>query len=249
MIKKIITHDGIFHADDVMAVALLHEFVDNTIPLVRTRNITEDDILDPKVWIVDVGGMFDKSISLYDHHQDKMLHSACVLVFKELYLREYVSMEEYDELIDSLLAISEIDCNGPKADGGFTFNSFIKSLNALDYGWHVALEAAKLYIRSAKATASKAAASRQIWDAGERISLYIRACNEFPIHWKRYEEEPFLVYPHDGKWNLLTISSEEFPLCSNGKETFMHANKFLAVFNNREDAISCAQMSAYSAVG
>jgi uncharacterized UPF0160 family protein len=249
MIKKIITHDGIFHADDVMAVALLQVFIDKSIPLVRTRNITEEDILDPKVWIVDVGGMYDTTLGLYDHHQDKMLHSACVLVAKELSTYGYININVYDELIDGLLAISEIDCNGPKAESGFTFNKLIKGFNALPNGWDVAVSVAHLHIRSCINSGLKAEESRIIWNNGKKISMYIRVCDEFPIHWKRYEEEPFLVYPYDNKWNLLTISSENFPLISTKKETFLHANKFLAVFNSKEDAIEAAQLAAYIAVG
>ena len=249
MIHKIITHNGIFHADDVMAVALLHEFIRPTIPVERTRNISADEFANPDIWIVDVGGKFDKELNNYDHHQDPMLHSACVLVLKELYHMRRVSVPLYDELIDVLLEISHIDCNGPSDRNGFQVNSLIKSFNALENGFDLAVQVCRHYIQSCKVSAMKAVESREIWDAGEQISFFIRVCEKFPIHWKRYEEETFLVYPNDGKWNVLSINSEHFPLMSTGKETFMHANKFLGVFTTKEDAISCAQASAYDAVG
>jgi hypothetical protein len=250
MIQKIITHNGIFHADDVMAVALLHEFIDPLIPVVRTRNITQEDINNPKVWIVDVGGVYDQDLNNYDHHQDSGLPSTCVLVLQELYMWGEIKSVQYDELLDPMLAVSEIDCNGPKADGNsFTFNSLIKSFNSLHNGWDVALETARQYISSRKKTAALTQDSRRIWFEGERISMYIRICNDFPIHWKRYDEEPILVYPHNGKWNVLTVNSECFPLIKCGDENFMHANRFLAVYDDKQKAIDCAQRSAYNAVG
>jgi len=249
MIHKIITHNGIFHADDVMATALLLEFIRPTIPVERTRNISADEFANPDVWIVDVGGQYNTELNNYDHHHDASLPSACVLVLKELCFRGHISTVVYDELIDPLMEISHIDCNGPVDRNGFQVNSLIKSFNAFPNGFDMAVQLCRNYILSCKVSAAKSVESRQIWDGGEQISLFIRACDEFPIHWKRYEEETFLVYPHDGKWNVLTINSEEFPLVSTGKETFMHANRFLGVFTTREDAISCAQASAYNAVG
>lgn len=249
MISKIITHNGIFHADDVMCIALLHEFVSSDIPVERKRNISFAEFTNPDVWIVDVGGQYDSHFNNYDHHQDASLPAACMITMLELHNKQKISDEMRDELFDPIWHISDIDCNGTAGKDAFHVNTLIKSFNALENGFDVAVQVCRQYIQSCKITVSKAAESRQIWESGEKISMYIRACDEFPIHWKRYEEQPFLVYPHDGKWNLLSISSDQFPLASNGKETFMHANKFLAVFDSREDAISCAQKSAYNAVG
>lgn len=63
---SIATHSGPFHADDVMAVALLRRFVDAEATVVRSRN--------PEHWaqadvVVDVGGVFDPDAGRFDHHQ------------------------------------------------------------------------------------------------------------------------------------------------------------------------------------
>ncbi len=60
------THDGPFHADDVMAVALVRVFVDPDARVIRSR--------DPARWeeadvVVDVGGRFDPVARRFDHHQ------------------------------------------------------------------------------------------------------------------------------------------------------------------------------------
>lgn len=65
--KKVITHSGPFHADDVFAVATLqlHLGLEN-IELIRTRDeviIATGDI------VLDVGGVYDPERQRFDHHQ------------------------------------------------------------------------------------------------------------------------------------------------------------------------------------
>jgi uncharacterized UPF0160 family protein len=68
--KKIITHNGPFHADDVMAVAalqLLLEKKGETYKVVRTR---DEHLWPTGDYVVDVGGVFDPATHRYDHHQE-----------------------------------------------------------------------------------------------------------------------------------------------------------------------------------
>ena len=248
-ISKIIVHDGIFHADDVMAVALLHRFVDAIIPVERTRTISQEDIANPEVWIVDVGGQYNKDLNNYDHHQDRTLPAACMLILLILHERGYINDEMRDELFDPIWHISDIDCNGPAGKDSFHVNALLKSFNALENGFDIALSVCKQYIQACKATVGMAVTSKQIWDEGEKVSLYIRVCNAFPLHWKRYDEQMFLIYPNAGKWTVLTRESEAFPLVKTGKEEFMHVNRFIATYKTKDDAIQCGQMSAINAVG
>lgn len=249
-ISKIITHDGVFHADDVMAIALIHRLVHPIIPVERTRNISAEDIANPEVWIVDVGGQHDRELNNYDHHQDKTLPAACLIVLMELHNRDIIPDELRDELFTNIWEISDIDCNGPAGKNGFQVNSLIKSFNALENGFEIALAVCKQYIDSCKATVGMAVTSKEIWNEGERISLFIRVCNKFPVHWKRYEEEVFLIYPNvDNKWTVLTRDSDGFPLCRTGHEDFMHVNRFIATYKSKDDAIQGAQLSALNAVG
>lgn len=60
------THSGPFHADDVMAFALVQAFVDSDATVIRTRDaarIVEADL------VIDVGGIFDPETLRFDHHQ------------------------------------------------------------------------------------------------------------------------------------------------------------------------------------
>ncbi|MEQ2245260.1 UPF0160 protein myg1, mitochondrial [Ilyodon furcidens] len=66
-VKKIGTHNGTFHCDEVLACFFLRqlpEYVDAEI--IRTRDaalLAECDV------VVDVGGEFDSKRHRYDHHQ------------------------------------------------------------------------------------------------------------------------------------------------------------------------------------
>lgn len=70
MIKKIVTHSGTFHSDDVFAVATLMLYLTtqgDTANIVRTRDRNEMTDAD---FIVDVGGEYDPDRERFDHHQE-----------------------------------------------------------------------------------------------------------------------------------------------------------------------------------
>eukprot|EP00919_Chromeraceae_sp_WS-2016_P045117 GHVR01107543.1.p1 GENE.GHVR01107543.1~~GHVR01107543.1.p1 ORF type:complete len:111 (+),score=16.77 GHVR01107543.1:49-381(+) len=63
----IVTHDGRFHCDDAMAIAMLNRIPEfANFELVRTRDA---GIIDRADVVVDVGGIFDHEKKRYDHHQ------------------------------------------------------------------------------------------------------------------------------------------------------------------------------------
>jgi uncharacterized UPF0160 family protein len=67
--KKLITHDGSFHADDIFAAAALSMMLEKegkNVEIIRSR--------DPEIWktgdyVFDVGGIYDEEKNLFDHHQ------------------------------------------------------------------------------------------------------------------------------------------------------------------------------------
>jgi uncharacterized UPF0160 family protein len=64
--SAVATHSGPFHADDVMAVALVRRFVAPDAQLVRTRDLDRIAACDIAV---DVGGVYDPASGRFDHHQ------------------------------------------------------------------------------------------------------------------------------------------------------------------------------------
>lgn len=112
-VKLIGTHDQVFHADDVFAIATLKKVFPNA-KIIRTRDkqkLAECDIL------VDVGGEYSHENLHYDHHQkdfsethsNGILRSGFGLVWKHygLYLAktQYVADKIDDVLVASIDAL------------------------------------------------------------------------------------------------------------------------------------------------
>lgn len=68
--EHIITHSGIFHADEVFAIAALRVLVPDC-PVTRTRDndVLNEGLNDPGTWVIDVGYEFDSARGNFDHHQ------------------------------------------------------------------------------------------------------------------------------------------------------------------------------------
>ncbi len=67
---NVITHSGKFHADDVLAYALLRHFhpLRNQMALTRTR---DPQIIERADIVFDVGGIYDPTSGRFDHHQNE----------------------------------------------------------------------------------------------------------------------------------------------------------------------------------
>ena len=66
-IKKLITHNGSFHADDIFAAATLSLFLKKEeYEIIRTR---DEEIIKLGDYVFDVGGIYDENINRFDHHQ------------------------------------------------------------------------------------------------------------------------------------------------------------------------------------
>jgi len=67
--KKLVTHNGPFHADDVFACAVLCLFLENkkqSFKIIRTRDA---EIIKKGDYVFDVGGIYDPELNRFDHHQ------------------------------------------------------------------------------------------------------------------------------------------------------------------------------------
>lgn len=67
--KKLITHEGSFHADDIFACAtliLVLEKKEEGFEIIRTR---DEEIIKTGDYVFDVGGVYDPLINYFDHHQ------------------------------------------------------------------------------------------------------------------------------------------------------------------------------------
>lgn len=83
MVSAIVVHAGQAHLDEVLAVALLFGAMGRKVPVVR-RDPTDEEKGNPNVLVVDVGMQHDPDKGNFDHHQEKGLPAAFVLVARWL---------------------------------------------------------------------------------------------------------------------------------------------------------------------
>ncbi len=151
--KKLITHDGSFHSDDIFAAATLSLFLEKkaeNFELIRTR---DPEIIAKGDYIFDVGGIYDAEQNKFDHHQKSgagkrengIEYASFGLVWKKFGI-ELCGNQQVSDLIDEKL-VAPIDAgdNGmslvefkTKTEPYFVqsvFNSFYpdwKNLNAIN---------------------------------------------------------------------------------------------------------------------
>lgn len=68
-IKKLVTHNGSFHADDLFACATLSLMLERRgeqFEVIRTR---DEEIINNSDYVFDVGGIYDSEKNHFDHHQ------------------------------------------------------------------------------------------------------------------------------------------------------------------------------------
>ena len=67
--KKLVTHSGSFHTDDIFACATLSLFLEKKseqFEIIRTR---DEGIITSADYVFDVGGIYDPEKNRFDHHQ------------------------------------------------------------------------------------------------------------------------------------------------------------------------------------
>lgn len=232
--KKIITHSGSFHTDEVFACAALDIFYKGKVEIARSR--------DPEVWkgadiMVDVGGVYNESLDRFDHHQREgaglrdngIPYASCGLVWKKL--GEHITGSVYaTRMIDERL-IQPIDAgdNGVSLynrqgevtpyliqDAMAAFRPGWKESRTNDRGFFEAFDMAKKILEREIILASEE-------DEGVRLSeeAYARAEDKrliileghYPWHAvvRAHPEPIFVVKPdrdNKGKWKVEAIRDD-----------------------------------------
>ncbi len=120
---NIATHNKIFHADEVTAIALLRTFTDNKIVVSRVNHDTADfsmyDI------VIDIGRKFDGE-KYFDHHQYKGGKSSAGLIWDFLELKE-----QYPKISQLMKMVDDNDVGISKAKP-FEYSSLIRCFNHKD---------------------------------------------------------------------------------------------------------------------
>lgn len=117
---KIVTHNGVFHADEVFAIATLCVFTKVALEdceIIRTRDekIIAEAQANPNVFVIDVGLQVSYPNQNFDHHQDKDMVASNMLImdwvsqikfstaFRQEILPFYKGISNYDTNNESII--------------------------------------------------------------------------------------------------------------------------------------------------
>jgi uncharacterized UPF0160 family protein len=261
---RIVTHNGPFHLDDILAVAtLLLKFPEAGV--VRSRDpevIKEADI------VVDVGQIYDPKTMRFDHHQpsgagERPLgapYAAFGLVWKEWGEELAGGKEEAKVIEDKMVIPVDAGDNGLKVefeifpgirayslwDYFHSFSDGAISEEEFDKGFFEALVHAKALlereIRAAKRSVASWKEVEQIYKASENKKILILPEN---LHWKRVlipTEAVFVIRHKFGGWSVRGVPDaihsfdvkKPFPTSWAGLE-----NETLAQVSGVKDAYFC----------
>lgn len=128
------THDGLFHADEVTACALLLVF--HLIDFDKIKRTRNPDILSSCEYVCDVGGIYNPKMKCFDHHQAEYqgtLSSAGMIL---LYLKEQgiLNEKEYEFFNQTLIEGVDAHDNGKDMQirGIATYSNIITSFTPIE---------------------------------------------------------------------------------------------------------------------
>lgn len=246
--SKIITHAGTHHADEILAIATIHHFV-GELPVERNFRPSDEDFADSSIFVLDVGRKLDSQNLNFDHHQDGDIPATNVLILdflckdskmKELlkkYLFSYVDAVDRGKVVEGKEKVFSTP----------SFNSIIRNLNNVEGGFEIALQIAKNTLSAAIATAEKAIESENRWKGLEKVGkIAIQHDTEFIVGWREMAEADgvlALVSPNirvEGAYQITSRDTEILKIPPHEKQTFLHANQFIAAYPDFDSAINHA---------
>ena len=227
------THDGVFHADEVFAVATLKRlYRDKEVVVIRTRNESEYKYADV---IVDVGSRYD-AIKYFDHHQRDFnearsdgsrtpyssagliwLHFGLQLCEGDAYLWQILDKElfEHIDAIDNGVKHPGVDASYSRLIGGYNPSWYEDADDAARLkAFHRAVEVAgdilenKLrYAKGEELALEVVRGAKQLFDG--RVLVLERFAPWAQIVLNEMPEVLYVVFPaSDGSWRIQATARE-----------------------------------------
>lgn len=257
--SKVITHNGTFHADEVIAIALLGflEEYDFNIFRSRDKQVIDEALLRDNVIVLDVGFQYDPQMNNFDHHQDLKLHSAAGLIWNEvkskLFGDDYIAISYFSEFI---AAIDMVDVNRSniyaqlnELPNGFrnvssligAFNRDPSNDNLQSDQFLKALNFANEIIENEIVSAKEKAKAEREYNDREIMTNNVAIFDVFSPIWKEKGEHQFAILPHHSGWQIQTRDSSVAVIPESIKNVpsfiFRHASGFMATAKDRKDLV------------
>lgn len=240
----VITHSSFFHADEVLAIALLSIFYPIR-SITRKLDISESEFADPNTWVLDIGRRHDPGLHNFDHHQDLGLPATNMLVLEYLTVSGMLSAKAADYLRNTLFQyVSDVDTGRiPQGGNPAAFNGIIRNTDNFDYALALAKSILGGYYKNALEAEHEEAIFRQLPRFGR---IVLNESGTYVREWKRLcklEGLYFLVTPSDRGpgYNLITRNNTEASIPEHPEQTFRHATGFMAVYPTSQAAITHAE--------
>lgn len=262
-----LTHNGIFHADEVGAKVLIDragfkgDFIRS-----RSTTIIETSLHDPYTLVLDCGGQDNPEMGNIDHHQDRnSMQATCGkvwdLVKDQLYPNDPITQQFVGEVIAAIDAVdlgkenaqtalgSELISRGYRSISG-TISAFNRpewGAEGQDLQFQMAMQVIEneIYAAEKRAQAEKEYNNREILD--NNVAVF----EAFSPIWKEKGDHKFAVLPYTtpGQWQIVSADSAKWPLPEQteikdliGDDLiFRHQSGFMATFKNKDAAIMVAK--------
>lgn len=255
----VVTHDSIFHADEIFAIALIKHFLDVDVDVVRTRDkkIIDEYTNISNRWVIDVGNVYDPSKLCFDHHQDKNIFASVHMIYKFLPSQIELDMDVYDRLEPFICGISHMDTNIEAIKDWNQYNYYqeFRNLSSLIGNFNRNPESS--YDQHVQFTKALSFASEilinEIYSIKQRIHqecIYAMASytpNGIPIFpaycgiWKH--KHAFAIMPNYQGWQIIASNTTKnaLPYTTDKDLIFIHDSRFMAVFKTKEAVIEYAK--------
>ena len=256
---RIITHDTTFHADEVIAVAML-KFAGFEFEIIRTRKpeILEQALTDTNIMVLDVGGDYNPEMLNFDHHQDRNLLSAAGLIYQQYkdllcppdaqtYFEEFISsIDLIDTNRDNILGLWATLPSGFRNTSNIIggFNREVTDSAGQDLQFKTAVDFAVIIIENEVYRAIKKAKSEAEYHSRLILPNNVAVFDEFSTVWKSKEDHIFVVLPHANGWQIQTrdttiaVVPESIAQCEGF--VFRHISGFMAVVKDKNVAVDFA---------
>jgi len=251
--KTVTTHNGVMHADEVAACALIKLFIDDEIKVKRVPHNTVE--LPKSDFIIDIGREFDGETK-FDHHQNKGGKASAGLIWN------YIGLEDRYEKISILIEKIDKHDTGIEKSGDFEVPAIISTFNSQniydpeqDQNFLKAIDFLYMIFASYKQEADEFIKAKKICEESqifEGIKDVIEI-KEFTLHWSKFingekmSNIEAVVWwdPAQERWKAQTTPKTYGSFKANGKlflpdETmdFVHQAGFFAVAKNRETMVN-----------
>jgi len=259
--RLVITHDGKFHADEILAIslAITMKVISWSTPIERRKRgmVAEEEFNDPTVLILDVGRIYKPELGNFDHHQNKNLEATNILLLNFL-------LFDQDDLRNQLAKklfqqISDVD-RGIKSKNGLyaDFNTIIRNFNGIHNGFAEAIKLAHNILRGYISHAKYCMRTRKYWDTYQRISegkiAIMTPTDRYVGEWQEFAERDgvyLLLLPNKDNKNYYNLMSCNVDLIKIPIDTAQHTlnnSGHFAVYVSYNEALRHAKQLVYNLV-